>query len=73
MTKENKVEELKREFEEYVKSYNTYEYDVSKIFREWMFEKLAAMPEAAPNSIEAALEKSNRWRMTDEELEDLMR
>jgi hypothetical protein len=44
-----RVEELKMEFEEYVKNYNPYENNIDRIFRDWMFEKLAAiLPNRCP-------------------------
>jgi len=38
-----RVEELKREWEEYVKAYNPHQNDLNVIFRDWMFEKLARL------------------------------
>jgi len=45
---DERVERLKKEFERFVTRYNIHEYDVHKIFREWVFVKLAKMEEKLP-------------------------
>jgi len=46
-----RVDELKREFEEYVKAYNPHENNIDRIFRDWAFEKIADLQAQTPMSL----------------------
>lgn len=61
-------DELKKEFEDFTRK--SIETDMNCMFREWVFMKLAQL--SHKSDIEDALEQCRKWKMTDEELKNLM-
>lgn len=74
---EDREAKLREEFEDYAKeNVGKIYHDKMAAFMEWAIKKLAERyenQEPPTNSVEEALKKCDEWRLTDEEVEELLK